>query len=95
MVGTGPTYITINVDGLDPKDMPGTGSPEPGGYDMSATQIMLPGPVADREVIIERLEGNLAVAPEIRSLDELEKSIGPELLEGFDGPAQDITVSGW
>lgn len=43
VVGTGPTYITIDIDGLDPKDMPGTGSPEPGGYDMRATQVMLRG----------------------------------------------------
>jgi len=43
VVGTGPTYVTIDVDGLDPKDMPGTGSPEPGGYDMRDTQVMLRG----------------------------------------------------
>jgi guanidinopropionase len=43
VVGTGPTYITIDIDGLDPRDMPGTGSPEPGGYDMRDTQVMLRG----------------------------------------------------
>jgi agmatinase len=28
---TGPLYVTIDVDVLDPSEAPGTGSPEPGG----------------------------------------------------------------
>ena len=28
---SGPVYITIDVDGLDPAIMPATGTPEPGG----------------------------------------------------------------
>ncbi len=31
IVGTGPTYITFDVDGLDPVYAPGTGTPEVGG----------------------------------------------------------------
>ncbi len=31
VVGDGPTYITFDVDGLDPVYAPGTGTPEPGG----------------------------------------------------------------
>ena len=31
MVGDGPTYITFDVDGLDPVYAPGTGTPEIGG----------------------------------------------------------------
>jgi len=43
VVGTGPVYVTVDIDGLDPKDMPGTGSPEPGGYSMRDMQVMLRG----------------------------------------------------
>lgn len=31
VVGDGPTYITFDVDGLDPVYAPGTGTPEAGG----------------------------------------------------------------
>ena len=41
VVGEGPTYITIDIDGLDPKDAPGTGVPEPGGIMMRDAQMML------------------------------------------------------
>jgi guanidinopropionase len=43
VVGSGPTYITIDIDGLDPKDAPGTGVPEPGGISMRDAQMMLRG----------------------------------------------------
>lgn len=29
---TGPVYLTIDVDGFDPSVMPGTGTPQPGGF---------------------------------------------------------------
>jgi arginase family enzyme len=31
IVGAGPTYVTVDVDVLDPAFAPGTGTPEPGG----------------------------------------------------------------
>ena len=31
VVGDGPTYVTVDVDVLDPAFAPGTGTPEPGG----------------------------------------------------------------
>jgi agmatinase len=31
LVGSGPTYVTVDVDVLDPAFAPGTGTPEPGG----------------------------------------------------------------
>jgi guanidinopropionase len=31
VVGEGPTYITFDIDGLDPIYAIGTGAPEPGG----------------------------------------------------------------
>jgi guanidinopropionase len=40
-VGDGPVYITIDVDGLDPMCMPGTGAPEPGGIMMRDMQMIL------------------------------------------------------
>lgn len=41
VVGDGPTYISIDVDGLDPTDAPGTGVPEPGGIAMRDAQMIL------------------------------------------------------
>jgi guanidinopropionase len=41
VVGDGPTYVTIDIDGLDPKDAPGTGVPEPGGIMMRDAQMIL------------------------------------------------------
>ena len=32
MVGNAPTYVSFDVDGLDPVYAPGTGTPEPGGF---------------------------------------------------------------
>ncbi len=34
VVGTGPTYLSFDVDSLDPVYAPGTGTPEPGGLTM-------------------------------------------------------------
>jgi arginase family enzyme len=38
-VGPGPTYLTVDVDVLDPAFIPGTGTPEPGG--MTAVDLLL------------------------------------------------------
>ncbi|MEN3279083.1 MAG: guanidinopropionase [Solirubrobacteraceae bacterium] len=38
-VGAGPTYLTVDVDVLDPAFVPGTGTPEPGG--MTAVDLLL------------------------------------------------------
>jgi agmatinase len=38
-VGSGPTYLTVDVDVLDPAFVPGTGTPEPGG--MTAVDLLL------------------------------------------------------
>lgn len=43
IVGDGPTYISFDVDGLDPVYAPGTGTPEAGGFSMLEAQIMLRG----------------------------------------------------
>ena len=37
----GPTYISFDVDGLDPVYAPGTGTPEIGGYSTHEAQQML------------------------------------------------------
>jgi agmatinase len=39
LVGTGPAYLTVDVDVLDPGFIPGTGTPEPGG--MTAVDLLL------------------------------------------------------
>ncbi|MET3792527.1 agmatinase [Aquamicrobium terrae] len=41
VVGTGETYFTFDVDGLDPPLCPGTGAPEPGGFSMRDIQVIV------------------------------------------------------
>ena len=43
VLGAGPVYVSIDIDGLDPKDAPGTGVPEPGGISMRDVQMILRG----------------------------------------------------
>ena len=43
VVGTGPFYITFDVDGLDPAYTPGTGTPEVGGLTPREAQAILRG----------------------------------------------------
>jgi len=43
VIGNHPVYVSLDVDGLDPADMPGTGSPEPGGLRMRDMQRILRG----------------------------------------------------
>ncbi len=43
VVGDGETYITFDVDGLDPVYAPGTGTPEAGGISMREAQKLLRG----------------------------------------------------
>jgi guanidinopropionase len=41
VVGQGPTYISFDVDGIDPAYAPGTGTPEIGGYSTADAQRMV------------------------------------------------------
>ncbi len=43
VVGDGPTYVSFDVDGLDPVFAPGTGTPEVGGLTMREAQRLLRG----------------------------------------------------
>jgi guanidinopropionase len=43
VVGDGPTYISFDVDGLDPAYAPGTGTPEAGGLTPREAQSILHG----------------------------------------------------
>jgi len=43
VVGDGPTYISFDVDGLDPVFAPGTGTPEVGGFTSLEAQLMIRG----------------------------------------------------
>jgi guanidinopropionase len=43
VVGDGPTYVSFDVDGLDPVFAPGTGTPEAGGLTMREAQRLLRG----------------------------------------------------
>ncbi len=43
VVGTGKTYLSFDVDGIDPTYTPGTGTPEIGGYTPADAQRMLRG----------------------------------------------------
>jgi len=40
-IGEVPTYVTFDIDGLDPVHCPGTGAPEPGGLSMRDVQVIL------------------------------------------------------
>ena len=41
VVGDGPTYISFDVDGLDPVYAPGTGTPEVGGFSTLEALFMI------------------------------------------------------
>lgn len=41
IVGDGPTYVSFDVDGLDPVYAPGTGTPEVGGFSSMEAQFMI------------------------------------------------------
>lgn len=41
LVGAGPTYVTFDIDSLDPAHAPGTGTPEVGGFTTLQAQKML------------------------------------------------------
>ena len=43
VAGDGPTYLSFDVDGLDPVYAPGTGTPEVGGITTLEAQMMLRG----------------------------------------------------
>jgi len=43
VVGDGPTYVSFDVDGLDPAYAPGTGTPEAGGLTPREAQAILRG----------------------------------------------------
>ncbi|MBM3526373.1 MAG: agmatinase [Alphaproteobacteria bacterium] len=43
VVGAGPTFLTFDIDGLDPTCAPGTGVPEPGGPSMRDVQVIIRG----------------------------------------------------
>ena len=43
IVGSGPTYVSFDVDGLDPVYAPGTGTPEVGGFSTVEAQFMIRG----------------------------------------------------
>jgi guanidinopropionase len=43
IVGDGPTYVSFDVDGLDPVYAPGTGTPEIGGFSTADAQQMIRG----------------------------------------------------
>lgn len=41
IVGTQPTYVTFDIDGIDPSQAPGTGTPEIGGFSTREAQAMV------------------------------------------------------
>lgn len=43
VVGDGPTYLTFDIDGLDPAYAPGTGTPEIGGFTSLEGQLLVRG----------------------------------------------------
>jgi guanidinopropionase len=43
VVGDGPTYVSFDIDSLDPAYAPGTGTPEVGGFTTLEAQLMIRG----------------------------------------------------
>lgn len=41
IVGASPTYVTFDIDGIDPSQAPGTGTPEIGGFSTREAQAMV------------------------------------------------------
>ncbi|WP_428030553.1 agmatinase [Ancylobacter sp.] len=41
IVGEAPTYVTFDIDGIDPSQAPGTGTPEIGGFSTREAQAMV------------------------------------------------------
>jgi guanidinopropionase len=41
VVGAGPTYVSFDIDSLDPAYAPGTGTPEVGGFTSLEAQLMI------------------------------------------------------
>lgn len=41
IVGAAPTYVTFDIDGIDPSQAPGTGTPEIGGFSTREAQAMV------------------------------------------------------
>jgi agmatinase len=50
VLGDGPVYVSIDVDGIDPAFAPGTGTPEVGGLTPREVQAILHG-LADHEIV--------------------------------------------
>src|SRR3954471_10771041 len=48
---TGPVYISIDVDGMDPAIMPATGTPEPGGLSWYEILALLRATISNRTVV--------------------------------------------
>lgn len=48
---TGPVYITIDVDGMDPAIMPATGTPEPGGLSWYEILALLRATIQSKTVV--------------------------------------------
>ena len=48
---SGPVYITIDVDGMDPAIMPATGTPEPGGLSWYEILALLRATIAKKTVV--------------------------------------------
>ena len=43
VIGEGPTYVSFDIDGIDPAFAPGTGTPEVGGLSPREVQALLRG----------------------------------------------------
>jgi hypothetical protein len=63
VVGAGPTYVSFDVDGLDPAYAPGTGTPEIGGCTPHEAQRMLRG-LRGLDLVGGRGRGLAALRPE-------------------------------
>jgi len=60
---SGPMYLTIDIDGLDPSICPGTGYPEPGGLSTREMQMILRGLQGIDVIGVDLCEVNAGLDP--------------------------------
>ena len=65
VLGDGPSYISLDIDGLDPAFLPGTGVPEIGGITPR-----------DAQVIIRSLQGREIIGADISEVSPLHDPTG-------------------
>lgn len=86
--GGAPVYLSIDVDALDPAELPGTSSPEPGGLGFAQVVALIEAVVArNRLVAVDLTELSPELDPSGRSALLAARLLGETLAAWWDGHA--------